>query len=98
MFTIKWFFDIYSKKIMVVFQTIKERWKSETPKFFRGVKKTAITLGSSATAVWVTNESMSLELHENILQVCKYIIAASAAMGLTAQLTKVDNDREDLQS
>lgn len=83
---------------MVLYQTVKERWKSKTPKFFSGVKRMAVTLGSSATAVWVTNETMSLELHETILEVCKYIIAGSAAMGLTAQLTKVDNDQGDLQS
>lgn len=76
---------------MEIFKTIKQRWTSETPKFFRGVKRIAVTLGSSATAVWVTNDTMSLELDNNILQVCKYVIAFSAAMGLTAQLTQVDN-------
>lgn len=76
---------------MEIFRTIKERWTSETPKFFRRVKRMAVTLGSSATAVWVTNETMSLELDGTILQICKYIIAFSAAMGLTAQLTQANN-------
>lgn len=75
---------------MEIFRTIKQRWTSETPKFFRGVKRIAVTLGSSATALWVTNDAMSLELDSNILQVCKYIIAACAATGLTAQLTQVN--------
>lgn len=67
-----------------------DRWKSETPSFFKGVKKIAVTLGSSATSIWLINESMSLNLHEDVLSVCKYLIAASAAMGVTAQFTKVD--------
>lgn len=73
---------------MEIINILKERWINETPKFFVGVKKIAISLGSSATAIWITNESMSLELHENILEVCKYIITFSTAMGLTAQLTQ----------
>jgi hypothetical protein len=39
----------------------------------------------------VTNETMSLGLHETILEVCKYLIAFAAAMGFTAQLTKDNN-------
>lgn len=73
---------------MEIIDTVKQRWLAETPKFFVGVKKLAISLGSSATAIWVTNESMSLNLHETVLEVCKYIITFSAAMGLTAQLTQ----------
>lgn len=80
---------------MEILRTIKERWTSETPKFFKGVKRVAVTLGSSATALWVTNDTMSLELDSNILQVCKYIIAACAAMGLTAQLTQVNSQDND---
>lgn len=83
---------------MGIFKTIKDRWSSETPKFFRKLKKLSMTLCSSATAVWVTNETMTLGLDDNILQICKYIIAASAAMGLTAQLTQVDNAVEDKQN
>ena len=82
---------------MELFRTIKQRWNTETPKFFKGVKKSAVTICTSATAIWVTNESMSLGLHDDILQVCKYIIASSAAMGLTAQLTRVDSQPDEPQ-
>jgi hypothetical protein len=68
-------------------QTIKKRWQAELPDFFKKVKTAAITVGGSATAVWVTNQSMSLELHEMVLDVCKYTIAFCAAVGLTAQFT-----------
>lgn len=74
---------------MGILKTIKERWCSETPNFFIGVKKLAISVGSSATTVWMTNEAMGLGLHDDILSICKYIIAFSSAMGVTAQLTQV---------
>jgi hypothetical protein len=81
---------------MASFKTIKTRWKADTPKFFKEVKNLSITLGASATAVWVTNESMSLDLHVYILDVCKYLIAISVAMGVTSQLTRANpNDIDE---
>ena len=74
---------------MEILKTIKNRWCAETPNFFKGLLKIAITLGSSATAVWVANNTMSLELHSTVLDVCRYLIAISAAMGVTSQLTQV---------
>lgn len=70
-----------------MFEIIMKRWKAETPDFFKKVKKVAITLGTSATAVWVANSSMSLNLADPVLEVCKYTIAFCAAVGLTSQLT-----------
>ena len=66
----------------------KDRWNSKTPEFFEKIKKLAITIGTSATSIWVANEVMSLNLHEYILLACKYGISFAAAMGFTAQLTK----------
>lgn len=83
---------------MSITKTIKDRWNSETPKFFRQIKKLSITLGTSATAIWTINSSMDLGLDDSILQVCKYLIAFCAAMGLTAQLTRVDNPDENLNN
>jgi hypothetical protein len=68
-------------------QEILKRWKAETPDFFKKVRKIAISLGSSATAVWVANSSMDLELAEPVLGICKYTIAFCAAVGLTSQLS-----------
>lgn len=70
-------------------QTLKDRWKAETPIFFQGIKKIAIWVGTPCTAIWVANSSMGLELPLVVLTVCKYSIALCAGMGLTAQLTKV---------
>lgn len=69
-------------------KTVKDRWCAKTPVFFQNVKKIMITLGSSASAVWMANESMNLQLHPTILEVCKYLIAVAVASGLTAQLTR----------
>lgn len=73
---------------MGLFTTLKRRWKSTTPKFFNKIKRLAVALGSSATAVWVTNSSLNLEIDETILNICKYLITFSTATGLTAQLTQ----------
>ena len=69
-------------------QEIKDRWNAETPIFFVKVRKLALSVGTSATAVWLANQSMSLQLPDLLLTICKYSIAVCATMGLTAQLTK----------
>lgn len=64
-----------------------QRWKAEAPEFFKKLRSVAITIGSSATAVWVSNSSLGLNLDEIFLSICKYTIAFCAAVGLTSQLT-----------
>ena len=68
-------------------QEIKNRWNATTPIFFKKLRKLAITVGSAAVGVWMINISMSLGLGDIILSICKYTIAFSAAVGLTAQIT-----------
>jgi hypothetical protein len=72
---------------MELFKSIIERWNAETPAFFLGVRKLALSLGTSATAILIANDSFSLELDEPVLSLCKYAIAVCAAMGMTSQLT-----------
>ena len=72
---------------MKILNTIKKRWDAETPEFFKGIKKLALSLGTSAMAVILANQSLSLELDDNILTVCKYIVTGCIAMGMTSQLT-----------
>ena len=43
---------------------IIERWGSETPTFFVGVKKLALSLGSSATAILIANETLCSKLNK----------------------------------
>lgn len=73
----------------------KERWRSKSPEFFKKIKKFSISLGTSAIAVWITNETLSLNLHPLVLDVVKYSIAFASAMGFTAQLTKDSSNQED---
>ena len=77
-----------------MFKTVKDRWCAKTPKFFQNIKRIMVTLGSSASAVWMANESMNLQLHPTILEVCKYLIAVAVASGLTAQLTQEKPNNE----
>jgi hypothetical protein len=72
---------------MEFFKLICARWKAESPEFFNKLKRGAIGVGLSATAVWGVNSSMNLQLDESILSVCKYVIAFTAAVGLTSKIT-----------
>jgi hypothetical protein len=74
---------------MELLKTIKKRWNAETPVFFKGIKKLALSFGTPAMAIILANQSLSLELNDNILTVCKYIVTACIAMGMTSQLTTV---------
>lgn len=74
---------------MSLLTTIKQRWNAEEPKFFLGVQKLALSVGMPSMAVWLANQSLSLNLPVALLSVCKYAITACAAMGLTAKLTAV---------
>jgi len=74
---------------MELLKTIKKRWNAETPAFFKGIKKLALSLGTPSMAIILANQSLSLELNDNILTVCKYIVTVCIAMGLTSQMTMV---------
>ena len=82
---------------MSLLKTIKTRWNAKTPSFFKGIKKVAIAIGTPTMAIWLANQTLALELPEIVLSVCKYSIAVCAAMGVTAQLTKVDNPQDPAQ-
>lgn len=75
---------------MGLIKTLTDRWNAELPIFFKKVRAISLTLGGPAMAIWAANQTMSLQLPELVLTVCKYIIAICAGMGLTAQLTKTD--------
>ena len=74
---------------MSLLTTIQERWKAAEPKFFVGVQRLALAIGTPAMAIWIANSQLSLSLPAAILTACKYAIATCAGMGLTAKLTVV---------
>ena len=64
-----------------------QRWKAESPEFFKKLRSIAIAIGSGAIAVWLANSNLGLQLDEITLSICKYTIAFCAAAGFTSKLT-----------
>jgi hypothetical protein len=64
-----------------------QRWKAESPEFFKKLRAIAIAIFTAATSVWVSNSTLGLELDEISLSICKYTIAFCTAVGLTSKLT-----------
>ena len=68
-----------------------DRWKSESPKFWKKTLSWAITIGSGAVAVIGVDKLFSLQdygIPSVIFTIAGYIIVASAAVGLSAKITK----------
>ncbi len=65
-----------------------ERFKSESPVFFKKLKKYALSIGGSSAAVLIVNASMGLNLSQTLVTVLGYVVAACAAIAGTSQLTK----------
>lgn len=75
---------------MNLIQTIKERWKAETPDFFKGVIKLATYLGTPATAVLAIASTPNIVVPVIVIKIASWVVIACAAMGVTAKLTKQD--------
>jgi len=65
-----------------------ERWKTKSPIFWVKIKNLAFAFGGSALSVWTLNTTLSLQLPQIILDICKYVLVAAAAVGFSAKLTK----------
>ena len=74
----------YSNKLL------KDRWKSDSPKFWQQALKYSTILGSIAFGILTMDGLIGLSqyIHPAILQVSGYILTACGAMGLSAKLTK----------
>jgi hypothetical protein len=69
------------------FKEIRQRLCDETPRFWKKVRRFAIVIGSAALGVWSANDTFLLDLPAWLLDICRYTLAACAALGLSAQLT-----------
>ena len=72
---------------------LKERWKSESPDFWKKVKNFAVTLGTSAVAVLASDKLFDLQNYgvpQLVFTIAGYVIVACATLGLSAQITKKD--------
>jgi len=65
-----------------------ERFKSESPVFFKKLKKVSISIGTSFAAIIAANSAMGLNLNATFITILGYIVAACVAIAGTAQLTK----------
>lgn len=66
------------------------RIKSETPKFFKKLRKSAFAIGGSCIAIITLNSSLGLDLNSTFISVVGYIIVTCGAIAGTATLAKQD--------
>lgn len=74
-----------------LFIELAERWKSESPDFWKKVTKYFVILGSAALGLITANGALdlvSLGLPQMIFTVCGYIVAIGYAVGLSGKFTK----------
>lgn len=80
------------------FKQVVERWKSETPKFWKKIRSASIIIGTSAVSVIGVDKMFNLQTEYNvpgiIFTIAGYIVVFCAAVGLSAQITK--NNSNDL--
>lgn len=67
---------------------IIKRLRAEMPKFWKIYRNVMAFLCTGATAVWVANTELNLNLNIVLINILKYIILITLFCGFTAQLTK----------
>ena len=78
-----------------MWKEIKERWLSESPKFWKKIQNIAVTLGTSAVSVLGVDKLFDLQAYgvpQLLFTIAGYVIVACATLGLAAKLTKQDNN------
>lgn len=76
-----------------IVKEIKERLKSDTPKFWKQVRSFAVTIGTSAVSIIGVDKLFDLQTYgvpQLIFTIAGYVIVACATLGLAAQITKKD--------
>mgnify|MGYP006870486420 FL=1 len=67
---------------------IKNRWKSETPKFFKYIIKIGLSVSGVALAMHLAVIGAGAEEPQWWIDIYPYIIAIPAGMAATAKLTR----------
>ena len=65
-----------------------ERWKAETPLFFKNVIRIAVVIAGVTGSLWGLNESMNLQLDAIMLNIIKYSFVASTSVSLISKFAK----------
>jgi hypothetical protein len=71
-----------------VIMEIKNRWKSETPKFFKYIVKIGLSVSGVALAMHLAVIGAGAEEPQWWINIYPYIIAIPAGMAATAKLTR----------
>lgn len=71
-----------------VIMEIKKRWKSETPKFFKGIVKIGLSVSGVALAMHLAVIGAGAGEPQWWIDIYPYIIAIPAGMAATAKLTR----------
>jgi hypothetical protein len=90
--SIKTVLKSWKDKVVFIKNTLVERWKDESPKFWIDIRNLMIKIGVSATAILGADKLFDLkdsyDVPSIIFTICGYVIIACASVGLTAQITK----------
>ena len=84
-----------------LFKELKYRFFAKSPRFWKNVRKIAVSIGSAALAIILAERQWMLGIDPQIISICGYIVAACAGMGLSAQLTTTNtptNEKTDNHS
>ena len=67
-----------------------ERWKSESPEFWKKVLKISLTLGVNAVSILGLDKMLDLQSYgvpQLVFTICGYVIVACGVLGLASKLT-----------
>lgn len=67
---------------------ILERWKAESPQFFKELKVLALKIGGIGTIILGASLIPGINLDEIFIKIISYLVVACAAIAGTSQLTK----------
>lgn len=74
-----------------LFLELVERWKAESPSFWKKIRNIFVSLGTAGVALVTANSAfglVALGVPAIIFTIAGYAIAACYAIGLSAQITK----------
>lgn len=72
-------------------KNLKQRWKDETPIFWKKARNLSIKLGTSSIALITLNNTMNLNIPEIAITIAGYIIVACVTLGFSSQITSNEN-------
>ena len=79
-------------KTKTLYKELKERWKSESPLFWKEARNYAIKIGVIAVSVLGADKLFDLQdvygVSSLVFTIAGYVIVACATLGLSAQITK----------